>query len=513
MAGPDRAGEARSVPIRRLLLAASSLALASAVTRAGRADTFQVGPNEHFTDLQSVALYLKPGDVVEVVGDATYPGGVVFKNRGTDALPITIRGVRKNGKRPVIEGGRTTVEFEGDHYLFEGFDVTGGAARCLFHHDDDLTVRDTVVHDCPAHGVLSADQDSGSLTLEYVEVRTSGAGGQRHAIYVASDERAHPGSTFTLRHSYVHDGRGGNLVKSRAERNRIYENWIEGAFYHELELIGPDGGDKSGVREDSDVVGNVFVKTHGAYLTRVGGDGTGQTNGRYRFVNNTFVVSPQTHAVFRLFDGIESIEAHNNAFFRSTGGPVVLVRDVEVRWATGKAIFVGSCNWVPSGSTMVPAGWTNTATGVDPLVEGPPSLAPTRASPLVDAGRMDPKAPAGHAIYWALALPDYEPPPRELEAYGTARRRVPVGPIDVGAFEYGMQPDAGLVERVAADEPPPRMHVSDDVEPAPSPPAPAAGGCGCRSLALRERPHGAELASLLFFAGLGVRRRTGRPKR
>ena len=33
---------------------------------------------------------------------------------------------------------------------------------------------------------------------------------------------------------------GGNAVKSRAQRNEIYYNWIEGAVYHELELIGPD---------------------------------------------------------------------------------------------------------------------------------------------------------------------------------------------------------------------------------------------------------------------------------
>jgi len=37
----------------------------------------------------------------------------------------------------------------------------------------------------------------------------------------------------------VHDGNGGNGVKSRAERNEIYYNWIEGSLYHELELIGP----------------------------------------------------------------------------------------------------------------------------------------------------------------------------------------------------------------------------------------------------------------------------------
>src|SRR6185436_5833994 len=88
---------------------------------------------------------------------------------------------------------------------------------------------------------------------------------------MATDEVAHPGAVFRLQHSYVHDsdfnnaGNGGNLIKSRAERNEIYYNWLENAFYHELELIGPDpNGAQAGwtealKREDSDVVGNVIV--------------------------------------------------------------------------------------------------------------------------------------------------------------------------------------------------------------------------------------------------------------
>ena len=42
-------------------------------------------------------------------------------------------------------------------------------------------------------------------------------------------------------------------------------------------------------REDSDIVGNVIRKTNDGFATRIGGDGTMDTNGRYRFVNNTFI--------------------------------------------------------------------------------------------------------------------------------------------------------------------------------------------------------------------------------
>ena len=98
-----------------------------------------------------------------------------------------------------------------------------------------------------------------------------------------------------MQHSYVHDANGGNNVKSRAERNEIYFNWVEDALYHELELIGPDpagGSGVAGVREDSDVVGNVLVKEDTFSVVRFGGDGTGETNGRYRFAFNTVVTQP-----------------------------------------------------------------------------------------------------------------------------------------------------------------------------------------------------------------------------
>jgi hypothetical protein len=71
---------------------------------------------------------------------------------------------------------------------------------------------------------------------------------------------------------------GGNAVKTRAQRNEIYYNWIEGSQYPELSLIGPDWSEVDGggypdggsvppnctlqnsrdslVREDSDVVGS-----------------------------------------------------------------------------------------------------------------------------------------------------------------------------------------------------------------------------------------------------------------
>jgi len=428
------------------------LTLTSLTTLAARADLYQVGPGRLYETLQDVAPFLEPGDLVEVDGDNTYPGGVVFTEPGTAAQPIVIRGVRVNGNRPLISGGVNTVQFQtpdpyappgADWYVFEGFEVTGGTSRCIYHQAGNLVIRDTVVHDCPLQGILGADAGSGSLTLEYTEVYASGSGTQNHQIYMATDEVNRPGSVFRMQHCYVHDANGGNNVKSRAERNEIYYNWIEGAFYHELELIGPDpDGAQEGwtpglAREDSDVVGNVLWKK-GAnetfFVTRIGGDGTGASDGRYRFVNNTFITG--TSAVFRIFDGIESVEMHNNVFYRIGTGTPRIIRTVEADWATGSAIMAGSSNWTETGATDVPAAWTNTFSGADPgladLTANDPR--PVAGSPLLEVANSAPAGPPGFPFPSPLFPPQFHPPLR-TQGLGTAQARPVSGALDIGAFE------------------------------------------------------------------------------
>jgi hypothetical protein len=402
------------------------------------AATYQVGPGKTYANLAAVAPVLAAGDVVEVTGDTTY-SSVRFEKAGSQDKKITIRGIRVNGKRPVLSGGANTVEFAGNHYVMEGFDITGGSSRCVFHHAHDITLRDSVVHNCPGHGILGADSDSGSLTLDYVEVYSAGSGDTRHPIYIATDESAYPGSVFRMQHCYVHDGNGGNNVKTRAERNEIYYNWIEGAMYHELELIGPDGQDAGLAREDSDVVGNVFRKTKQTYVTRVGGDGTGDTSGRYRFVNNTFLLAQGSSAAFRVFDGIQSIEMHNNVFYRVGGGGVQIMNTSNASWSTGSAIVAGSRNWVAQGSSTVPASWTGTITGTDPgFVDlGALDLRPSEGSALLDVGTMVTASAPGYAFPSPLALPTMLPPRGALEPVGSASARPVVGGIDLGAFEAG----------------------------------------------------------------------------
>jgi hypothetical protein len=185
-------------------IAAREEAKGIAAREEAKGTLYKVGPARHYKDLGQVADLLRPGDIVEVDGDATY-GSVLLSKDGTERSKITIRGVRVNGKRPKLSGGRDTVELQGDHTVFEGFEVTGGSSRCIFHHAHDITLRDSVIHDCPAHGVLGADTDSGSLLMEYVEVYACGAGTTKHPVYIATDERAYPGSVFRIKQFYMNE--------------------------------------------------------------------------------------------------------------------------------------------------------------------------------------------------------------------------------------------------------------------------------------------------------------------
>ena len=72
-----------------------------------QAATYQVGPSRTLKKLQDVAPLLAPGDLVEVDGNATYPGDIIFTVPGTPTNKITIRGLRANGLRPVLSGGTT----------------------------------------------------------------------------------------------------------------------------------------------------------------------------------------------------------------------------------------------------------------------------------------------------------------------------------------------------------------------------------------------------------------------
>ena len=180
------------------------------------------------------------------------------------------------------------------------------------------------------------------------------------------------------------------------------------------------------MREDSDVVGNVIIHTNPDFgsVVRVGGDGSGQSKGRVRFVNNTFVLaSGEDATVFRIFDGIQSVEMHNNVIDVSAGGTARIERTVEAVWTNGRQIH-GSNNWIEAGSSFVPGAgeWSATLSGSNP---GFTNAAAFDFTPL----DQEPQ-PAGVADA-PLAIEGQ----RAVDELAAAVARGADGFIDIGAFE------------------------------------------------------------------------------
>ena len=287
--------------------------------------------------------------------------------------------------------------------MFEGFEVTGGTSRCIFHQSDDLTLRDLVVHDCPKQGILGADWGSGSLTLEHSEIYRCGAGTSSHQIYIGMDQADYPDSVFRMQYNWVHDGLGGNNVKSRATRNEIYYNRIEGAYYHELELIGADpaccaeDARPRGLRRRREPDRQEAARTAPTPTsTRCAWAGTAPASPGGATASSTTRSSWARIAVFRIFDGLESIEMHNNVFYRYGGLPVTITRTVEAVWKSGVQMS-GSNNWMTTGSTTAPPAWTGTLSGADPgfTNAGAGDYSPATGSALVDAGNDNPTSAVG----------------------------------------------------------------------------------------------------------------------
>lgn len=405
---------------------------------AAPAAQYQVGPARADKDLADIADQLKPGDVVTLDGGATYQGGITL---GEDGAPgagvIRIIGKRVNGKRPVLKGARekggAVLRVAGSHYDIEGLDMTAGndglAWRCFYSIGDDVTLRDSIVHDSQMTGISGAD-GSGSLTLEGVEVCRCGKGLYAHQIYVGSSLSKYPDAVFRMRYCYVHDGTGGNNVKSRVTRSVIEYNWIEGASFHELDLVGPDPKDQPvvppGTHCDSDIIGNVLVKRTGSFgsIARLGSDGTGASRGLVRMVNNTIVLrgpGPAHGGVLWIKGEVAMLMAWNNVFW-SDAGPMKLVG--LSGWA-GNTAFVGGGNWWPVSATGVPQGWTGIA-GLDPGFRGLEDYRPRSGSPLVGAGALPPPD----------TIPRGVPPLRQLGAREQAR--TPGRERDIGAYPLSL---------------------------------------------------------------------------
>jgi len=349
------------------------------------------------------------------------------------------------------------------HYIFEGFEVTGGDEICIRIYGADITIRDTLVHHCSDHGILGTDNDSGNITLEYVEIHSTGGHppgeNLKHPIYIATDSTRYPDATLRISHCYLHHNNGGEGIKSRSRRNEIYYNWVQGApgsvNYYQMSLYGPEDPVVPGIREDGDVVGNVFVASTFGSNVRLGSDGHSNSEGRYRFVNNTFVSFASSPRDFiRVFETIESIELVNNVFYSLNGTPS-LVNLSDAAWTHGETITGGN-NWIGQNVRDIAPALTSSVRGTSPGLQNMVSYLtfdprPLQSSSVINQGTIQTLGSNSYPIPSPLLFPVELPPIRfsaDFQAH-TAIPRVTSGTLpDIGAFELG-----GLTDQVPPSAP------------------------------------------------------------
>lgn len=360
-------------------------------------------PSTQFPALAALLPTLVPGDIVDVrpLANGQPYGPIKFTKAGTPQQPIILRGVRdNNGQLPRIQGFDDAVlgaiKFQGSHHMvLDSFEITNGANAlsgasqadrdkalyCIANQAHEVTIRNSRVFNCLNHGILGQDEGSGSLTLDRVEVTTSGCdedkgmtcardehgdSDYKHPVYVATDPEEHDGAVFRVLNSYLHDNIAGETIKSRSQRAEIRGNWIEskGKQDRALGLYGYEPFEASLIKPiHHDVVGNILVVEGGSSMARFGGDGTGSTFGRTRFVNNTVLLDASygelnaSRPVIRLDGQLEAFIAYNNIFQVGGGAAerkVVLVRENDnLQWATGQPKVLLSHNHVPEHSVVL----------------------------------------------------------------------------------------------------------------------------------------------------------------
>ena len=420
----------------------------------GIRNVYHIGPNRNYKKIQDVLSKLKAGDTIQVDGDTTYPGGIFFNTAsGTAANPITLKGVTINGNKPKIKSlnARHILYFNRSHYVVDNLDVEGNLQELLrlfptvtvenlavinpdnvsteilgrinyaavYNRSAHLTVRYCAIHDARM-GVFASDDLSGDYFIEYNDIYRNGCRPGDHNIYIATDEARYPATAAVVRFNHIRNSVSGNGLKTRSAKNLVYYNVFEDNFYHSIELIGAAPGSELiremkvlnpdfhefYVREDGDVVGNLVIHRDAPHihmtLVRCGGDGVGQSYGRFRFVNNTFILlsrQGQYRRFIRAEFGVESFEMYNNIFYSATPDANRIFADNEdtnpARWAsisggtaagqvgdlnwgsqwmttwagTAGIRVAGANNWVSDGSTQIPSGWTDTQYGGNPFVD------------------------------------------------------------------------------------------------------------------------------------------------
>lgn len=300
--------------LNRAAIAAAAIALLAAPTTPPEGPrTLRVGPSHALKHIRDAARIARDGDTVEID-----PGDYVEDVASWRQSRITLRAptccARLTTRRASAEGKATWV-VKGDDVLVENVEFRGARnpsrnGAGIRHEGGRLTVRNARFSGNEI-GLLTWNDPASELVVEGSEFdgnavdRRHGLDYPGHQIYVGRIAR------FTLVASFVHDGRDGHLVKSRATHNRILYNRLsdapDGEASYELEF--PEGGDAL-------VVGNIIhqsAATANRIMVAYGAEGSRGPGDRLVFAWNTLVDEwPGGGRLLRVWNKQAQVETLNN---------------------------------------------------------------------------------------------------------------------------------------------------------------------------------------------------------
>jgi len=318
----------------------------------------------------------------------------------------------------VIKGRNTTVEgieFSGSHVR----DLNGAGIR---QEGAGLTVRYCYFHDNEM-GILTGRNHESDIVIEYsvfdhntVDYRKTGRLG--HNIYIGNVR------SFTLRYSYVHGAIIAHNVKSRADTNKILYNRIMdnrngGGSSYLLDL--PNGG-------RSYVIGNLFhqnPENDNKSLISYSAEGARNPDHHLYVINNTFV-NDDVSGTFVQNRSDQVAVIRNNIFI---GPGVVVAGAADVAYNLLARKGGGDVDAMLFAKGPVPAGskaHDNRLVADAGLVDRDAfDYHLTKSSPAIDAA-----GPPGIIDGFSLT------PTNEYVSPEKTEPRKPVGPLDIGAYEF-----------------------------------------------------------------------------
>lgn len=375
-------------------------------TNSGPPEVLRVGPGMPYLTPSMAAKVANTGDVIEIIA-GTYPNDVASWPQNN----LTIRGIYgrarmvANGNSAegkgiwVVKGNNVTIE----NIEFAGASVSDHNGAGIRLEGANLTIRGCFFHD-NENGILTGKNAGSSILIENSEFADNGIGdGYTHNIYVGEI------NVLTVQFCYIHGAKSGHNVKSRARVNRILYNRImdERKGTSSYAIDASNGG-------IAYIIGNVIQQgalSENFHVISYGAEALSYPVNKLFVVNNTIVNDRRDGGVFvRVAPSSASAKLINNIFYGPgtiVNGPAASKTNLVIRKDHHNAAQIADSGF------MNPAEFNY---GLKP------------ASPAVDKGS-EPGTGDGFSL-----LPGFQ-----YAHVAKSEKRMIIGLIDIGAFEYNRQ--------------------------------------------------------------------------